>query len=607
MAAGQLRLGAGTPPPVSPGEGTLYFDSGDDQLYVIDSAGNTVGPITGGGGTNATSLQGYDVGITPPTNGQVLTWDNLASEWLPAAPTGGAPSGAAGGDLGGNYPNPSVAALQGNAVSAVGPNHYNVLTWNISTSQWEPTNRDVGPANAVYMSTTGSDTTGRHGDPSRPFLTLQGALGACFSGDTIFVGPGIFEVNQVPGTPFTWPATLTSVSVVGCGVVTSFVSVTPNPTAGTLLQDGVITGVGSSLLNLAWSAPSLVPLEGFRLENLSLSAPGAESVIRVSDTNSPIQNYMMGDGLVLRNVSLYNPGIANLWALNASNVNNYTFDNVDLTGADVRLYNCREKRPTRDLRARNLGLRIDSTDGGLPLMWSGGAQTFEHSTFGNNVYLGGQANVLFGKTCVIDGTLTSSGTVSVSGPLAVGGIYVPHLRFFGRVGNVTLTGAASIPNTATTMVLDFSGAEILNDIGNTLTMGTIAFECAGPDRQRVKADGVVAGQVGVIDAIDYFDRFLDISQSQVVTTGSGTVAPRVWTRAVTLGLTGTDTIKFRNPATATDVKTYAAPQVAHITGSSVVQGVLAIQSLAADEVKVASTAPSGAGTAYVTAFWTATY
>lgn len=51
-SAGFIRLGAGNPPAPGPalGEGALYFDSGDDQLYVIDAAGTTVGPIGAGGG-----------------------------------------------------------------------------------------------------------------------------------------------------------------------------------------------------------------------------------------------------------------------------------------------------------------------------------------------------------------------------------------------------------------------------------------------------------------------------------------------------------------------------------------------------------------------------
>lgn len=50
MTAAHIRLGEGTPPAPSAGEGILYFDSGDQQLYAIDAAGVTVGPITGGGG-----------------------------------------------------------------------------------------------------------------------------------------------------------------------------------------------------------------------------------------------------------------------------------------------------------------------------------------------------------------------------------------------------------------------------------------------------------------------------------------------------------------------------------------------------------------------------
>jgi hypothetical protein len=86
MTAASIKLGQGTPPSSAPGQGVLYFDDGDQQLYVIDAGGNTVGPITGGGGTNATSLQGYDVGIIQPTSGQVLTWDDPGSEWIPGTP-----------------------------------------------------------------------------------------------------------------------------------------------------------------------------------------------------------------------------------------------------------------------------------------------------------------------------------------------------------------------------------------------------------------------------------------------------------------------------------------------------------------------------------------
>jgi hypothetical protein len=53
----------------------------------VSQTGNVI-DVTGGGGGALDDLT--DVTITAPSDGEVLTYDNVTGEWVNAAPTGGA-------------------------------------------------------------------------------------------------------------------------------------------------------------------------------------------------------------------------------------------------------------------------------------------------------------------------------------------------------------------------------------------------------------------------------------------------------------------------------------------------------------------------------------
>ena len=123
-------------------------------------AGDVSGTITG---TNVVRIQSRPVSATTPLAGQAMTWDG--SQWTPQTPATGVASvfgrsgavtaqagdysfshvsgvigtsqlPAAGGDLSGSLSTPTVARMQGRAISSSAPSSGQVLTW--SGTQWAP-------------------------------------------------------------------------------------------------------------------------------------------------------------------------------------------------------------------------------------------------------------------------------------------------------------------------------------------------------------------------------------------------------------------------------------------------------------------------------------
>ena len=160
--------------------------------------------------------------------GYVLTWNG--SVWSAAVPPGGgdggAPTGAAGGDLYLTYPNPGVKAIRGENISDAGPDALGqLLAWNGNSWTPEGTTPSAGQvptwSGSQWLPATPATSDG--GVTGITALTADGGIGG---GDIIATGPGAVPgtvvglygapLNSNVGSPVA-PNVLTYSSTGGCG------------------------------------------------------------------------------------------------------------------------------------------------------------------------------------------------------------------------------------------------------------------------------------------------------------------------------------------------------------------------------------------------------